>query len=288
MTCEKAFAKLNLSLDVLGKRSDGYHELCMVMESVALCDEVELEVREDGAIVLDSDVPWLPRDGRNLAVRAASVFFQRLARPELGVEIRLKKRIPVGAGMAGGSADAAAVLRGLNRLCNRPFDADALRALALEVGSDVPYCVCGGSALAMGRGEELTPLPPVPLCHVVIAKPTFSISTADLFGRIHSRNSTIRPDTAGIVAGLEAGDLSAIAVRMFNVFEDVLPRSCGEIAQLRGLLLDGGALGAVMTGTGSAVFGLFAAAERAQSAWQAIRQRGTECFLTTFTDAVEV
>jgi len=285
---EKACAKLNLSLDVLRKRGDGYHELAMVMESVELGDTVEIGLRSDGKITLDSNMSWLPRDGRNLAVEAARVFREALGRPELGADIRLEKRIPVGAGMAGGSSDAAAVLRGLNRLLDRPFDAPALRRLGLLVGSDVPYCVEGGSCLALGRGEELTALPPVPDCHVVIAKPSFSISTAELFGRVDSRSARTKPDTQGLVAALERGDLAGVAVRMFNVFEDVLPRHCGEIAVIRGKLLDAGALGAVMTGTGSAVFGLFEEEERARAAREALRPGCRDTFLTRFAPRAEV
>jgi len=285
---EQARAKLNLSLDVLGRLPGGYHALLMVMESVELCDEIDITPRSDGAFTLRSDLAWLPCDGRNLMIRAARAFCAAAELPALGADLTLRKRIPVGAGMAGGSSDAAAVLRGLNALAGRPFDADGLRRIALEVGSDVPYCVCGGSALAEGRGERLTPLPEMPKCSVVVVKPSFSLSTAELFGRVDSRRSSTRPDTAGLRSALEAGDLPGVARRMFNVFEDVLPRSCGEIGEARGELLDLGALGAVMTGTGSAVFGLFDEEESAAQAASALRGQFEEVFLTRFTPPLEI
>lgn len=277
---ERAWAKLNLSLDVTGNRPDGYHELVMVMASVTLWDDVEVTLREDGRIRADCGLPWLPGDERNLAVKAARAFFAALGRPELGADIRIRKRIPVGAGMAGGSSDAAAVLRCLNRMTGAGWTADRLRKLGLELGSDVPYCVSGGMALARGRGELLTPLPPLPeACRVVICKPRFSLSTAELFGRVDSRTGRIHPDTEGLVSALEAGDLAGLARRMFNVFEEVLPRTCREVGEIRRALIDLGALGAVMTGTGSAVFGVFDGEETAAQARRRLGKRYRDCFL---------
>ena len=277
---EKAFAKLNLSLDVTGKRPDGYHDLVMVMASVDLADDVTVSLRHDGAVTAESSFPWLPRDERNLGVRAAKAFFSALGDESLGADIRMVKRIPVGAGMAGGSTDAAAVLRALNALTGAGLGEEQLREIALAVGSDVPYCVSGGMALARGRGEILTPLPELPECHVVICKPAFSVSTADLFRQIDDRAIRTRPDTAGLTASLERGDLGGVARRMYNVFEDALPRSSGEIAVIRGKLLDSGALGAIMTGTGSAVFGLFDRRETAERAFAVLSRQYKDCFLT--------
>ena len=200
-------AKLNLSLDVLAKRADGYHDLRMVMGSVAFGDEVTVSLRTDGETVCRSDLPWLPTDRRNLAVRAAEAFFAAVGEEYPGAEIRMVKHVPVGAGMAGGSANAAAVLRALNTLTASGLDAETLRRIGLEIGSDVPYCVSGGMALAEGRGERLTPLPPLPECHIVICKPAFSISTAELFSRIDSRAVRTHPDTAGLIGAMERGDL---------------------------------------------------------------------------------
>ncbi|MBQ7248446.1 MAG: 4-(cytidine 5'-diphospho)-2-C-methyl-D-erythritol kinase [Deltaproteobacteria bacterium] len=278
--CEKSYAKLNLSLDVLSRRDDGYHDLCMVMCSVEVHDDVCLSLRSDGIITSESNLPWLPRDERNLAVRAAKAFFAESGQETLGADIRMVKRVPVGAGMAGGSANAAAVLRALNVLTGAHMSADRLREIALTVGSDVPYCVQGGVALARGRGEVLTPLPDLPECRIVICKPSFSISTADLFHRLDGRALRAHPDTSGLTEALRSGDLAGVARRMYNVFEDALPRNCAEVFSIRSELLDHGALGAIMTGTGSAVFGVFDSPDAAESAHAALAGRYRDCFLT--------
>ena len=277
---ELSRAKLNYSLDVLARRADGYHDLKMVMGSVELCDEVSVSLRTDGTITAVSNLPWLPTDRRNLAVKAAEIFFAALGEDCSGADIRMVKRVPVGAGMAGGSANAAAVLRALNTLTGAGFDADALRRIGLEVGSDVPYCIAGGMALAEGRGELLTPLPSLPECHIVICKPSFSVSTGELFGRIDSRALRTHPDTTGLIAALERGDLSGTAVRMYNVFEEALPRNARTIHSIRSALLDAGALGAVMTGTGSAVFGIFDEEAPAKKAQDSLAGSYRDCFLT--------
>jgi len=285
---ERSRAKLNLSLDVVSRRSDGYHDLKMVMCSVEVWDDVTVSLRSDGVTLAESNLSWLPTDQRNLAVRAAQAFFDALGEPNPGVEIRMEKRIPVGAGMAGGSANAAAVLRALNKLCGAGLTADQLRAIGLSVGSDVPYCVEGGFALARGRGELLTPLPSLPPCQVVIAKPAFSVSTAELFRRLDGRTIRTRPDTAGLLSAMDAGDLRGVTRRMYNVFEDVLPRNNGEIRAIRNRLLDSGAMGAVMTGTGSAVFGVFDDPDGARKAFLDLRGRVRDCFLTSFAEKTPV
>ena len=277
---EIAHAKLNLSLDVLSRREDGYHDLRMVMCSVDFGDDVIVSLRTDEDTVCSSNLPWLPQDGRNLAVRAVDAFFDTLCEKNPGVEITLVKRIPVGAGMAGGSANAAAVLRALNHLTGAGLDAHSLRNIGLMVGSDVPYCITGGNALAEGRGEILTVLPSIPSCSVVICKPSFSVSTADLYRVIDSHQLRAHPDTAGLIKAMKEGDLSGIARRMYNVFEDVLPRSSQEIRTIRSELLDLGALGAVMTGTGSAVFGLFDDQIKAAAAFSRLRVMYRDCFIT--------
>ena len=278
-TLEKAYAKLNYSLDVNARRPDGYHELTMVMGSVSLCDDVRVTLRKEGGFHAESNFPWLPGDERNLGIRAAKAFFAAIGEERWGCDIRMKKRIPVGAGMAGGSTDAAAVLRALDRLTGSNLGAERLRELGLSVGSDVPYCVTGGMALARGRGELLSPLRELPECSIVIAKPAFSVSTGELFRRIDGKKLRNHPDTAGLTAALEEGDLPGAARRMYNVFEDVLPRSSGEIRRIRSELLSAGAMGAIMTGTGSAVFGLFDREEAARSAWERLSKQYRECFL---------
>ena len=276
-TTEHAGAKLNLSLDVLGLAPDGYHDLRMVMQEVAFGDDLEIELTEDGSFAIDPGRPYLPADGRNLALRAAMLFLEGTG---LGARIKTVKRIPVCAGMGGGSADAAAVLRAVNRLTGAGRTDDELRALALRLGSDVPFCVAGGTALAEGRGERLTPLAPMPDCSIVICKPAFSIQTPDLFGRIDKRKSRLHPDTAGLVDALAAGELAGAARRMYNVFEDVLDRRQSGVLSLKGELLSLGALGAVMTGTGSAVFGVFDDDAAAEAAHKALSARWKECWLT--------
>ena len=274
----KACAKLNLSLDVLGRLDNGYHEMKMVMQTASLCDDVAVRLTDGGGITVQSNFGFLPRDGNNIAAKAAAAFFAAADMPGAGAAITLRKRIPVGAGLGGGSADAAAVLRALNALCGAPLGIPALEALGETLGSDVPFCVRGGTRLAVGRGERLLPAPGMPPCGIVICKPRFSIRTPDLFARIDSRRSRIHPDTDGLLCAMAAGDLPGLARRMYNVFEDVLPRSCSEIGAIKHALLDAGALGAVMTGTGSAVFGLFPDGEGAKTAAAALKARWRDSF----------
>lgn len=276
----KAYAKLNLTLDVLGRRADGYHDLRMVMQTVALADDLTVELG-GGEVQVRTDLSFLPNDERNLAAAAALRFQESAGRGLEGVSIAIRKRIPVCAGMAGGSSDAAAVLRALNDLTAAGLSPEELAAIGGGVGSDVPYCVLGGTALAEGRGERLTPLPPLPSCHVVLCKPGWSVSTPELFARIDGVRLRRRPDTPGLLAALEAKDLGEVARRLYNVFEDVLPpRRAAEIGSIKNVLIQHGALGASMTGTGPTVFGLFAGPESAADAFQALRETYRETFLT--------
>lgn len=252
----KAYAKLNLTLDILRKREDGYHDLQMVMQSIDLSDDLTVTPAH-GQGAMSTNLSYLPADGRNLAQLAAAAFRQATGKGDQ-VDIAIQKRIPVCAGMAGGSSDAAAVLRAMNELTGAGLSPAELAEIGQSVGSDVPYCVVGGTALAEGRGELLTPLPPLPHCHVVVCKPSFPISTPQLFSRVEVRKIVRRPDTAGLLAALEAGDLTGVARRMYNVFEDVLePRRRAEIDSIKAVLIDCGALGASMSGSGPTVFGLF-------------------------------
>ena len=275
-----AYAKLNLSLDVLDKRPDGYHEMRMVMQTVDLCDRVRLETGTGKPLSMRSNLGFLPADGRNLAAAAALRLAEDAGADWGGLSIALDKTIPVCAGLAGGSADAAAVLRGLNALAGLGLPPERLEEIGAQVGSDVPYCVRGGTVLAQGRGELLTDLPPLPDCHVVLCKPAFSVPTPELFARLDGIRIRRRPDTAGLMAALEAGDLAGAARRMYNVFEDALPpRRAGEIQRLKNELVQQGALGACMTGTGSAVFGLFGSEEAGSQAKKALEELCPVCFL---------
>ena len=254
---EKEYAKLNISLAVTERRADGFHDMCMVMQTVSICDELELRPTDAGRIQVKSNFSFIPGDERNLAAKAALGFFEAVGKQGQGLLITLQKSIPVGAGMAGGSADAAAVLRALNRLYGAPLTADALETLAARVGSDVPFCVRGGTALATGRGEKLEALPSLPACKFVVCKPDFSISTPELFRKLDQTGLRCHPDTAGILAALRDGELEPVARRMYNVFEEVDDRRLRTVREIKSVLLDCGALGAIMTGTGSAVFGVF-------------------------------
>ena len=267
---EKAWAKLNISLDVTARRDDGYHEMLMVMQTVSLCDTLRIRPVPGEEISAGSNLRFIPGDDRNLAVRAARRFLGQIGVRQ-GLHIEIKKQIPVGAGMAGGSADAAAVLRALNRAFDAPLSKEELLVLAAEIGSDVPFCLGGGTALARGRGEVLEALPPLPDCWFALCKPSFSISTPEFFRKLDSEPIRVRPDTAGILASLEAGDLREICRRMYNVFEDVEDRRLRVVPQIKSVLLDHGALGAIMTGTGSAVFGVFESEAQARAAVDALR-----------------
>ncbi len=269
---EKAYAKLNLSLDVTGRRDDGFHELIMLMQTVSLADTLSLSRSDTGAVTASCSLRFIPTDERNLAVRAARCYLEAIGETTAGVHIRMDKRIPVGAGMGGGSADAAAVLRGMNRLFGERLTRAELERLSCQIGSDVAFCVAGGTVIARGRGERLEDLPPLPDCRFVIAKPEFSVSTPELFRKLDSVSLRSHPDTAGLLEGIAAGDLNAICRRMYNVFEDLPDRRMRSVGQLRGQLLDHGALGAMMTGTGSAVFGVFADEDAANRACEALKK----------------
>lgn len=276
----QAPAKLNLTLDVLGRREDGYHDLKMVMQSITLADRLTLRPGRAPGIQVSSSFHFLPTGEKNLAGKAAVCFYQALGRPARDLDISITKHVPVCAGMAGGSSDAAAVLRALNRLEGDPFSPEDLAHVGEAVGSDVPYCVLGCTALAQGRGEVLTPLSPLPHCWVVACKPDFPVSTPELFARIDSCRIRRRPDADGLMAALEQGDLMEVARRMYNVFEDVLPeRQLARVADIKNTLIQQGALGANMSGTGPTAFGLFSSQSQAQAAYDVLKQRYQEVFL---------
>ncbi len=278
-----AYAKLNLTLDILRRREDGYHDLQMVMESISLADTLTIA---NGEGEVSTNLRYLPTDRRNLAQMAAAAFREATG---LGgaVNIAIEKAIPVCAGLAGGSADAAAVLRAMNQLTGAGLSLEALADIGQRVGSDVPYCVLGGTALAEGRGERLTLLPPLPHCHVVVCKPPFSISTPWLFSQVKVHKIVRRPDTAGVMEALEKGDLAGVARRMYNVFEDVLePRHMATIAAIKAVLINCGALGASMSGSGPSVFGLFASEQDAKRAYRRLLEQYQSVFLCQTVDGL--
>ena len=252
----EAPAKINLALDILGKRPDGYHALCGVMQTVSLCDSVELAEGGEGFTL--SMAGFTPPEGRKtLEQRAAEAFFARLGRAMPPLTVAITKRTPAYAGLGGGSADVAALLRLLRDRYAPDMEDAALESIGAEVGSDMPFCLRGGTALAEGRGEILTDLPPLPDCWIVLCKPPFPIPTPMLFARADSVAIQRRPDIPGMRKALENGDLEGVAGRLGNVFEEVLPPECGAVFAIRDALLAAGALGAGMSGSGPTVFGIF-------------------------------
>lgn len=276
----KAYAKINLTLDVLGKLEDGYHDMLMVMQTVSLCDELVISISSgSGQVSASTNRLYIPNDQRNVACKAASAIMKETGIADLDVKISIKKRIPVCAGMGGGSSDAAAVLRVLNNVLKADISEERLMQIAGEIGSDVPFCLMGGAALAEGRGDRLRKTPKLPDCHIVICKPNFSVSTPKLFSQLDCQKIKNRPDTDGILAALERGELSDAARRFFNIFEEVLPqRAAGVIDGIKGVMFGAGALGASMTGTGSAVFGVFDDENAAKASHDALKKDYREVF----------
>lgn len=252
---EKATAKINLSLDVLNKRDDGYHEVEMVMTMVDLSDRLEMSELPTDSIIISSHAGYIPLDEKNLAFQAAKLIKNRYDVKQ-GVYIHLDKYIPVSAGLAGGSSDAAATLRGLNRLWNLNIPTDQLQKLGEELGSDVPFCVSGGTALATGRGEILTPLPQLPSCWVILAKPPISVSTVDIYGKLDLSKLQNRPHTANMIKAIEHQNFQGICNAMGNVLEKVTTELYPQVNQLKSCMLKLGADGVLMSGSGPTVFGL--------------------------------
>ena len=276
-----AYAKINLTLDVLGKRPDGYHDLAMVMQSVSLADTVTISETDSPELTLSTNLGFLPGTDKNIAAVAARAFAEHTGVSLAGIHIHLDKRIPVCAGTAGGSSDGAAVIRGLNLWFETGLPLPELACIGEKVGSDVPYCVLGCTALAEGRGEVLKVLPALPDCHIVLCKPNFSISTPDLFRKIDEVRVRYHPDTAGVLEALEEGDLPGVCRRMFNVFEQVLPTARRSVVEeIKSTMLSGGALGACMSGTGPTVFGIFTDETQARAVCDELSQTYRETFLT--------
>lgn len=269
----RALAKINLGLDVLRRREDGYHEVRMVMQSVNLYDRIFLRKTEDGEIRVKTNLYYLPANENNLVYKAAKLLKDEF-RIEEGVRIDLKKFIPVSAGMAGGSSDAAAVLYGMNQMFGLRLSWEELKKRGVKIGADVPFCLIRGTALAEGIGEQLTSLPPAPTCPVLLAKPPISVSTKFVYENLKLDGETVHPDIDGICGAIRGGDLRAMAARMGNVLETVTCSQYPVIGQLKELMKAHGALNAMMSGSGPTVFGLFEEKETAERAKQAIREQG--------------
>lgn len=277
-----AHAKINLSLDVLGKREDGYHELRMIMQTVHLHDKVLIETTKEAGIALECDSKWVPLDSRNTVWKAARLLMEHCG-IKSGIKIKIKKRIPVAAGLAGGSADAAAVLKGLNKLFSAGLDQFRLKELSKQVGADVPYCIEGGTKLAEGIGERLTPLRDFSGVDIVLVKPKIGISTAWVYGNLNVSGimQQDRPDTELLISALTTGNLPTIAGHMRNVLEVVTIPKYGIIREAKERLMKAGALGSMMSGSGPTVFGIFSDTAAAVKAYDDLsKDRRWQCFRT--------
>lgn len=274
---QAAPAKINLTLDVLGRRRDGYHEMRMVMQTVSLCDTVVLEEAGEGFALCTQGID-LPSK-KTMEQRAAEAFFAAAGRPQPSLRVTLKKRAPAYAGLGGGSADVAALLRLLREKYAPAMSQRELEAIGGQIGSDVPFCLRGGTVLAEGRGELLTDLPPLPECRFVICKPDFDLPTGPMFARLRFDESASPPDTDGMLRALEGGDLKGAAERVRNVFELALkPEEGREVAYIKEVLLRHGALAAAMSGSGPAVFGLFAPDAETAGAAAKLKRRYAQVF----------
>jgi len=264
----KAFAKINLSLDVLGKLDNGYHEVQMVMQSVSVFDLVTVTKIKKG-IELSTNLPYLPLDNNNLAYRAAEEFFKYTGITE-GVIIDISKRIPVGAGLAGGSSNASAVLKAMNKLFGTGLSLKQLCSIGVNIGADVPYCILGGTRLAEGIGEKLSSLPKMPKCTIVLVKPAFSISTKSVYEKIDSCTDYSRPDTKKLIKGLKDANLEDITASMGNVLEEVSIAEHPILSTVKDELMNLGAVHAQMSGSGPTIFGIFKTYDEARNAKKAL------------------
>ena len=277
----QAFAKINLGLDVLGKREDGYHEVRMIMQTIRMYDQLDMRKSVEPGIHLTTNKKYIPVDENNLVWRAAKLMMDTCGIIE-GVSIHLHKVIPVAAGMAGGSSDAAATLVGMNRLFHCGLSKEKLMELGVQIGADVPYCVLRGTALAEGIGEKLTVLPPMPDCWILIGKPGISVSTKYVYTTLDLNTDTVHPDIDGMKKALEDGNLYGITERMGNVLQDVTIPAYPEVERIKEQMKTLGAVNAMMSGSGPTVFGIFDNEEKAQKACQKLRESGScqQVFLT--------
>ena len=267
----KSLAKINLGLDVLGRRENGYHDVRMVMQTIYLYDNVTLNRTEESGIQLKTNLTYLPTDEKNIAYKAAKMLIEEFNIKE-GVEIILDKHIPVAAGMAGGSSNAAAVLVGMNRLFRLGLSQEELKERGVKLGADVPYCIMRGTVLAEGIGEVLTPLAPMPKCSILVAKPGISVSTKTVYEKLDAKEIVSHPDIDGVIDGLDHGDLKKIATSMGNVLENVTITDYPIIEEIKTVMKEEGALNAMMSGSGPTVFGIFDDKQLARKAGQKIKE----------------
>ena len=278
--CEPAYAKLNLTLDVLGLRPDGYHDLQSIMQTVELCDDIVLEIGTGKPWVLTCTDPQIPADSRNLAWKAAQAFYDATGIPDEGLSIHITKRIPSQAGMGGGSSDAAAVLRGLNRHYGQPMDPMALADVGAKVGSDVPFCVIGGTVMCEGRGERLRPMQGMPDCVILVCKPEFSMSTPALYRQLDDFGIKVHPDNVGMEQAIADGDLKMIGRLLSNVFDPVVSDAFALMDTIRQMYVQAGCLGCQMSGSGSSFFGIMPDIESAQLLAEKLKTVCGQVFVT--------
>lgn len=289
----KAYGKINLGLDVLRKREDGYHDVRMIMQTVGIFDRIDLIWKPDPGIQVETNLYYLPNNENNLVYKAARLLMDEFHIPH-GVMIRLKKFIPVAAGMAGGSSDAAAVLFGVNKMFGLGLSTSDLMERGVKIGADVPFCIMRGTALSEGIGEVLTPLPPVPQCQVLIAKPGISVSTKFVYENLHANDlrPEQHPDIDGIVTAIRQKDLYGIADQLGNVLETVTVREYPVIQEIKDKMMEYGAVGSLMSGSGPTVFGLFTSPRAAGEAYEELRfgsasSLAKQVYLTNFYNQKE-
>lgn len=269
----KALAKINLGLDVVRRREDGYHEVKMIMQTIHLFDRVQLKKKKEAEVTLRTNLSFLPVDENNLAYRAAEMLRTEFDIKE-GVEINLEKHIPVAAGMAGGSTDGAAVLYAMNEMFELGLSKQMLMDRGVKLGADVPYCIMRGTALAEGIGEKLTQLPPMVKCPVLIAKPQISVSTRYVYEHLQLSDQSVHPDIDKLVEKIREKDLEQIGAAMGNILETVTIPEHPEIEAIKSCMIKAGAVNAMMSGSGPTVFGLYATREEAKRATEAVREQG--------------
>ena len=268
----KAYGKINLGLDVLRRREDGYHDVRMIMQTVGIFDRVDLIWKEEPGIQVETNLYYLPTNENNLVYKAAKLLMDEFQVQE-GLLIRLRKFIPVAAGMAGGSSDAAAVLFGVNKMFRLGLTTEELMQRGVKIGADVPYCILRGTALSEGIGEVLTSLPPVPQCQVLVAKPGINVSTKFVYENLHANDlrPEQHPDIDGMIRAIKAQDLQGIADKLGNVLETVTVKEYPVIQEIKDKMVEFGAIGSLMSGSGPTVFGLFTNPKAAQQAYEELR-----------------
>lgn len=278
----RALAKINLGLDVIRKREDGYHEVRMIMQTINMYDQLEIDIKEEPGISITTNLPFIPTNENNLVYKAAKLLMDEF-HIEKGITVELQKFIPVAAGMAGGSSDAAATMIGMNRLFGLGLTVRQLMERSVSIGADVPYCLLRGTALAEGIGEKLRPLPPCPNCYVLIGKPSISVSTKFVYEKLDAGNIEEHPDIDRILEGLQWHNLNKISDNMGNVLESVTIPAYPIIEEIKNHMKEHGAVNAMMSGSGPTVFGLFDDKMVAERACEALREShlARTVFLTT-------